>query len=398
MVTYSQNIKNEQVTNNIKIISKNDTLGENYLKRNKSIDILRAGALLIVLTYHLWVLTGSVAIMLPIVDTIVPLGGELGVTLFFLLSGYGIYYSLKITEKKNGKIKYLVFLKKRLKRILPQYYFNLIFLLLFTGAAVYLSVEHILDILTHFLLIHNLFPDYHGAINGVLWTMGVIFQFYLVAIPIYSFIKKSKGIGVIVSIVVTILIKTLVFQKILVRFGDVSGVGFFAGRQLITSLDNFVIGMGVAYINCNYKVKIKNVWLYIGTIISLGYIYFICKLGFRYGIHTNNLSGYTWHSLIAIGLGAVMFFLSYIHTNENNLFAKLFLWISKYEYGIYIWHLVLWKNLLDNSTLIQSINVKLVWIILLVIAIIVGFIISEFVDGFEKDKIFIRKYQKTDKK
>lgn len=93
-----------------------------------------------------------------------------------------------------------------------------------------------------------------------------------------------------------------------------------------------------------------------------------------------------------------MFFLSYIHTNENNLFAKLFLWISKYEYGIYIWHLVLWKNLLDNSTLIQSINVKLVWIILLVIAIIVGFIISEFVDGFEKDKIFIRKYQKTDKK
>lgn len=52
MVTYSQNIKNEQVTNNIKIISKNDTLGENYLKRNKSIDILRAGALLIVLTYH----------------------------------------------------------------------------------------------------------------------------------------------------------------------------------------------------------------------------------------------------------------------------------------------------------------------------------------------------------
>lgn len=192
MVTYSQNIKNEQVTNNIKIISKNDTLGENYLKRNKSIDILRAGALLIVLTYHLWVLTGSVAIMLPIVDTIVPLGGELGVTLFFLLSGYGIYYSLKITEQKNGKIKYLVFLKKRLKRILPQYYFNLIFLLLFTGAAVYLSVEHILDILTHFLLIHNLFPDYHGAINGVLWTMGVIFQFYLVAIPIYSFIKKVR--------------------------------------------------------------------------------------------------------------------------------------------------------------------------------------------------------------
>lgn len=104
MVTYSQNIKNEQVTNNIKIISKNDTLGENYLKRNKSIDILRAGALLIVLTYHLWVLTGSVAIMLPIVDTIVPLGGELGVTLFFLLSGYGIYYSLKITEQKMVKL------------------------------------------------------------------------------------------------------------------------------------------------------------------------------------------------------------------------------------------------------------------------------------------------------
>lgn len=86
------------------------------------------------------------------------------------ISGYGIYYSLRMTEEKDV---YLKFLKKRLKRILPQYYFNLIFLLLFTSAAMYLSVEHISNIIAYFIVIHNLFPNYYGAINGVLWTMGV---------------------------------------------------------------------------------------------------------------------------------------------------------------------------------------------------------------------------------
>ena len=63
-------------------------------ERNYNIDLIRAMALLLVIVYHSWVVCGSQPISWPIINTIIILGGELGVTAFFILSGYGIYCSL----------------------------------------------------------------------------------------------------------------------------------------------------------------------------------------------------------------------------------------------------------------------------------------------------------------
>ena len=93
------------------------------LKRTKSIDILRAISLLLVMIYHAWILGGMWSFHLPVMSLLVPLGGEIGVTSFFALSGYGIYVSLKQSEDNGGKIDYLSYIKKRARRIIPQYYF-----------------------------------------------------------------------------------------------------------------------------------------------------------------------------------------------------------------------------------------------------------------------------------
>ena len=155
------------------------------MKRNRGVDIFRTGALLLVLIYHAWVVCGQQPINNSLINIIVLLGGEIGVTAFFCLSGFGIFYSLDSMEKK-GELSFKTHMSKRLARVAPQYYLNLLVMLLFGGATVYLSTEHMPNIASHLVFAHNLFPAHHGAINGVLWTMGVIVQFYLIAIILYK--------------------------------------------------------------------------------------------------------------------------------------------------------------------------------------------------------------------
>ena len=90
------------------------------VSRNRNIDIVRSIALLWVIIYHIWILTGGARITNPVLDDFVRFGGEIGVTIFFVLSGYGIFLSLD-HRNQTGQIRFLPFMKKRLIRIVPEY-------------------------------------------------------------------------------------------------------------------------------------------------------------------------------------------------------------------------------------------------------------------------------------
>ncbi len=345
--------------------------------RAYAVDIYRTMALLLVLLYHSWVLTGSMAFFSSAVTLIVSLGGELGVTAFFLLSGYGIFFSID-SYKEKFNLKH--FFKRRAIRIMPQYYFSIIVALLFCDSAVYLSAHGAKSIITHLLFVHNLFPDCAGAINGVLWTMGVIVQFYVIAYFLYKGIIKWGSFFAVGSIIFTIAMKAGMYAVILPQFGGAGSLEFFSGRQLLTGLDNFVIGMYAAWLVKNRKINMSQKIAYMGVICGISLIYFICFMGMKTGIHTNNFSGYIWHSLLAAGMGIVLFFASYIHCNRNNVIVKALLWISKYEYGIYIWHLLMINNLLGKSEWIQGLlnspYPKTVYLIFIMLSIGVGYVFS----------------------
>ena len=70
------------------------------MKRIKNIDLLRAGAILYIMLYHCYVLSGQPWQAHTAIHTILTLGGEVGVTLFFLLSGYGIYHPSLLRKKE----------------------------------------------------------------------------------------------------------------------------------------------------------------------------------------------------------------------------------------------------------------------------------------------------------
>ena len=95
------------------------------MSRNKNVDVFRACALLTVIIYHCWVLTGSRSFAFSWLTNFVALGGESGVTAFFVLSGFGIFYSLD-SMANHGGINYPAFMKKLFVRIYLYWWFFLL--------------------------------------------------------------------------------------------------------------------------------------------------------------------------------------------------------------------------------------------------------------------------------
>ena len=134
------------------------------MKRIKNIDLLRAGAILYIMLYHCYVLSGQPWQAHTAIHTILTLGGEVGVTLFFLLSGYGIYLSLSSSEERGCLPGWRAFMKKRCIRIMPQYYVCVTVLLIFMSTQMF-SNEGFRHILAYYTFTENFSPVTHGSIN-----------------------------------------------------------------------------------------------------------------------------------------------------------------------------------------------------------------------------------------
>lgn len=350
-------------------------------------DIYRTVALMWVMCYHCWVMMGYPAINNSIALLMVKLGGEIGVTLFFILSGFGIYFSIASNVSRNGRFCWRQYLGARAKRICPNYYFSLLLVMAFTGSAVYVSMNGIKDILAHSLFVHNLFVSTHGSINGVLWTMGVIVQFYILAPLIYKLITKHPYIILAVSIIFSMLAKVLLFHYILSGSEVQPVIRFIWSRQIFSSLDNFVVGMFVAWICFNSKgiLNRKNVLL---EILFIAGLIGVCFLGDKMGIHTDTRSGYVFHSALAVCLGGMLLCACSFRKYHGRL-SKGILWIAHNEYGIYLYHLCIVDNMVHNSYFLQTCNERgfsiAVGGVCIVTAVIVGSILAKGMDSlFEK--------------
>lgn len=362
------------------------------MQKNQNINKIRAIACLLVLIYHCWVLCGSVPVRVPVLRDYIMYGGEIGVTAFFVLSGYGIWSSLYMTELSGSKIAFKPFILKRIKRIVPHYYFNLLVALLFTSAAVYVDRVHIMNILSHLFFFHSFSFSWHGAINGVLWTMSIIFQFYLIAIPLYYFVKKFKHWSVVIAVLFTVIAKYITLNYLWVEDELVyGGLAFFIpGRQLWTALDNFVIGMCAAQIANSRKKTVSHQLFSVGSILCVLLIYLHCLLGNRYGVGGRNIWNCTYYSILALIIGATIICVSNMKSDSKGLISRCLLWISRYEYGIYLWHLLIMNNTLSNSGLINGLvaqqRVLYVYIFWIACSVFTAYVMTTLISGVQKNK------------
>ena len=311
-------------------------------KRFRNVECCKGAALLFVVIYHYWVLSGSIHIPIPGLDTLIFLGGEIGVTMFFVLSGLGIYCLFRNTGVKSWGL----FVRSRFLKIAPLYYFSIILVISLTPAGGgYLSESGFLDIVTHALFIHNFWVAFHGGINGGLWTMGVIFQFYFIAVFLYKCIEKNRHITVFFSILGTILVK-IVMYKYLLQFYGVDGTLYYIyGRQLFSALDNFVLGMYAGTFIWKNRGKVSGIAGVSCLMLLVAMLIIWGKCGFRYGIYGINISSYLWHSVLAvITFGVVVVSGMMKEVNQRNFLW----WIGQNEYGIYLLHLPILRNMLQT--------------------------------------------------
>jgi len=198
--------------------------------------------------------------------------------------------------------------------------------------------------------------------------------------------KKHPYIFWMASIVFTIGVKFLALRWVGVIYGGTTSWVFYIGRQLPTALDNFTIGMLVAFIVSRYKILEKPRWIgkihiFVGMVCMLC----VCQYGKICGVHRVGISGYIWHSMLAVTIGIILYGFSQIQICENNRLTKILLWISDVEYGVYLWHLVMFNNLIAGSVWIADLlmggHVVCAITIMVILAILIGAMFTKLTDA-----------------
>lgn len=305
--------------------------------KNKGLDIFRVLSLLLVVIYHVWVVTNNQYSFNNIVlDTFIPLGGEIGVTAFFVLSGCSIYLSLT-----NNTRDYLSYIKKRFIRVAPEYYISVLIVVIFR--PIYFTGQYLKHLIATLTFTQNIIPSLY-AVNGVLWTMSVTMCFYLLAPLIFRIINKfNMGSVSIVFMIITVMFKAIFFHY-LGTSGIVSDWFWLSRMTILTDIDNFVFGMvaGKCIVDSQRAYK----WSFFNIVVTIIMLFLICRLGLKNGIHTDNLSGYFWHTLVAGCLALQLFFFGM--SNADSRFVrinKVLSIISDNQYGIYVFHLLIISTL-----------------------------------------------------
>lgn len=237
----------------------------------------------------------------------VPIGtsiGQLGVDLFFILSGYLIWASAyQFLSQTNGLAKYAI---HRFTRIYPLYLFCIICIALYSGYFIgakqpVISFE---VIARHLLFLQSFAPDVSGHLNAPFWSLTHEFLFYLL-VPILYFLKPSHWV-LVASIVVTQLL-----------FSNINGMHNFLNYWCL-----FVAGMLI-----QQQQKILGRWLS------------MCALALMLGLIVIDYK--IVKTLAFVFAFAIVLFNLLLSFEFKSMLFKPIRGLGIISYSVYVWHYVL---------------------------------------------------------
>lgn len=130
--------------------------------------------------------------------------GTLGVTLFFVLSGFCIHLSflkyVNSLEDRGLDFQFRTYIKdffvRRIFRIYPAYLLALLILsFIYAPTKIDISTnEGSFQFFSHLFLVHNFSKDSFFGINPVFWSIAVEMQLYCIY-PLFLIIRKNLGIA-----------------------------------------------------------------------------------------------------------------------------------------------------------------------------------------------------------
>jgi peptidoglycan/LPS O-acetylase OafA/YrhL len=160
-------------------------------------DGLRGIAILLVVLFHYWQLSfWAIPIPGPGDRTLesVQYAGFLGVELFFFLSAFCLFYPHAKAMVGLGPVPGLRhFAYRRAIKIVPSYWLALFALGVFFADLYPSNYQHgkLADLGLHLVFLHNLDEWTQGSFDGVLWSLGVEVQFY-VLFPVLAWLFRRS--------------------------------------------------------------------------------------------------------------------------------------------------------------------------------------------------------------
>lgn len=161
--------------------------------------------------------------------------GRMGVTFFFVLSGFLITYLLLVERSLQNRIEYKNFYFRRVLRIWPLY-----FLVLFTGYFIYpRGMQDTAFILSVFLMPNVAFIIGLPSVIDPIWSIGVEEQFYLIQ-PHLLRIKKTKTVVIVMAIL--LLVFYLIKIGLILWKQQGATVHFLRLLMYYSPFDNMLLG------------------------------------------------------------------------------------------------------------------------------------------------------------
>lgn len=292
---------------------------------------IRAIAAIMVIIHHIEQFLGIMGKPNYFENPIIMQIGKLGVTLFFVLSGFLISYLLFAEEKKEGTIFIKEFYIRRILRIWPLYYL-IIFLSFFILPNIewfYLPQfwepiqQHLGLYLSLFLLFLPNLALSKGAIlpyGSQSWSVGVEEQFYLIWPVLMKFFKNK--LLVILGSIIAYFVVLYIMKKVNYLIPSYVS-GFFSSFHIYS----MAIGGLFAYIEF-YKKELWQKNILNPYIFIIAVIFVLLLMIFQ--IH---------HKLIySILFGIIIYNLACNSTLKKALEFRSINYLGKISYGLYMYH------------------------------------------------------------
>ena len=347
-----------------------------------SLDGLRAFAVLAVIAYHMGMPWAT--------------GGLLGVTIFFVLSGYLITSLLVIEFQGTGRINLPDFWLRRIRRLFPAIVFSVV-----TIAVLCTIFDHALltklrpDVLPSLLFFNNWWQIFHnvsyfdalGSPSPVthFWSLAIEEQFYLIW-PVLLFIMMKLGVKKRVLSIMTLVLALLSAIDMAVLFdphGDPSRVYYGTDTRAFSLL----IGAWLAFVwpsnqlgatdSVNISVRARRALDGVGILAFVGLVLMVAFCdGFSPLLY---YGGLVLCSILTAIVIAVL-------VHPASILSKFwglppFVWIGKRSYGIYLWHYPILLLMVPQNGFSETPW----WMLLLALAVI--FAISAFSYTFVENPI-----------
>lgn len=270
--------------------------------------------------------------------------GKLGVSLFFVLSGFLITFLLLSEKQKSLSINIRNFYIRRILRIWPLYYlivtlsiFIFPILSIFDIPSMNLDIDNNFELLKIIFLFIFFLPNILVSIKLVpfatqTWSIGTEEQFYL----IWPWIIKKIDSEFFMNLIFVLIV---IIYNILNHFDAIYFSNFTYGKTIVNFIETFQIDcLSIGAIGASLVFFKNRILKLIVNDFSFFTFFFLLLISLYLDINYYYSFSATFYSIFFI---VIILNLSFNKSFKNILENKFISYLGKISYGLYMYHQIL---------------------------------------------------------